>query len=106
MTKMLVYATAANIDQAQAIARAVVEKNLAACVNIFPKMESVYRWQGKVKTAEEIAMIIKTTENRLTELEKTFRALHSYDVPAFVAIEIKKGYSPFLQWIEDNTKPV
>lgn len=104
MPEMLVYATAANADEAKKIAFLLVDQKLAACVNILPEARSVYRWEGKVQEAGEIVMIIKTTDARLKDLEKTFLSLHSYTCPALVAVPIEKGFDKYLEWIRDNTR--
>jgi len=100
----LVLVTCANPIQAKLIARSVVEKRLAACVNILRSpVESHYRWKGKVEKAHEVLLFIKTTETKLAVLEREVRRLHSYDVPEFIALPIAAGSKAYLAWLEENT---
>jgi periplasmic divalent cation tolerance protein len=88
---------------AQSLATAVVEQRLAACVNILPVVQSVYRWQGVVEQASEITLMIKTTQTCYAELEQLIRHLHPYDVPEVIAIPVSAGLPSYLQWIETET---
>lgn len=100
----LVLVTCANPIQAKLIARSVVEKRLAACVNIFRgPVESHYRWKGKVERARELLLFIKTTKGKLAALEAEVNRLHSYDVPEFIAMPIIAGSQPYLAWLDENT---
>lgn len=99
---MCVYVTCANRDEAHRIADAVVGEGLAACANIWPAHEAVYRWQGEVCRANETAMILKTTREGYDALERRIKALHSYDVPCVVAWDIQRGSADFLDWIKNN----
>jgi periplasmic divalent cation tolerance protein len=100
----LVLVTCANHMQAKLIARSVVEKRLAACVNILRSpIESHYRWQGKVEKARELLLLIKTTTRRLGGLEREVKRLHSYDVPEFIAVPIVAGSTSYLDWLDENT---
>ena len=98
-----VYVVAADSAEAERIAEALVEERLAACVNILGKIRSVYRWQGKVERADEVALIAKTTPGRFDELAERVRALHSYGTPAIVAWPIVAGATDYLEWIEAET---
>jgi periplasmic divalent cation tolerance protein len=99
----LVLVTSSSIREARKIATAVVGKKLAACVNTgTTPVESVYRWKGRVETAREFLLIMKTTASRLAALEKEVKRLHSYDVPEFVVLEIAGGSKEYLQWVEDS----
>jgi periplasmic divalent cation tolerance protein len=101
--KQLVLVTCGSIREARKIATAVLAEKLAACVNIgTAPLESVYRWKGKVETAREFLLIMKTTAPRLPALEKEIKRLHSYDVPEFVVLEIAAGSKQYLQWLEDS----
>jgi len=100
----LVLVTCANHIQAKLIARSVIEKRLAACVNILRiPVESHYRWKGKVEKARELLLLIKTTTRRLGALEREVKRLHSYEVPEFIALPIAAGSKPYLDWLDENT---
>jgi periplasmic divalent cation tolerance protein len=102
----VVLVTCANLAEAKKIARAVVERRLAACVNIFAHpVHSVYRWKEKVETTREYLLLIKTVETQLDALQKAVKELHSYDVPEFIALPILGGSSEYLQWLSDNATP-
>ena len=98
-----VYIVAADNDEADRIAEALVAERLAACVNILGAVRSVYRWQGAVERADEVAMIAKTTEALFDALSTRVRALHSYDTPAIVAWPIVAGDAAYLDWIAAET---
>jgi len=100
---LLVLVTCANLKEARAIAQNVVGKRLAACVNLLPaSMESIYRWKGKIESARELLMLIKTTTSRLSQLEREVKRLHSYDVPEFIAIPVISGSPQYLSWIAES----
>ena len=101
----VVLVTCGSIAEARKIGRNVVEKNLAACANIVPSVESIYRWKGKVERAREVLVVIKTTANRLPELEREVKRLHSYDVPEFIVLSIVAGSSKYLAWLQESTAP-
>lgn len=99
--KRVVLVTCANEREARRIARAVVEARLAACVNILPgAVESIYRWKGKVQSAREKLLIIKTSRARVAKLQAAVERLHSYDVPEFIALPIVAGARGYLDWLE------
>jgi periplasmic divalent cation tolerance protein len=98
-----VYITAGNEEEAERVARTVVEEKLAACVNFFP-CRSVYRWKGKIEEDSEYVLICKTERGLFQQLQKRVREVHSYDVPAIVACDIVEGEGDFLQWVSDSTK--
>jgi periplasmic divalent cation tolerance protein len=100
--KVLVVTTAGSEAEAQKIAKQVVERRLAACVNIVPRIQSVYRWEGKVETAEEFLLIIKTTRARDADVQAAIRELHSYDLPECIVISMEGGSSEYLKWIEES----
>jgi periplasmic divalent cation tolerance protein len=94
-------------DQAHAevLAEHLIEQRLVACVNILAPCRSVYRWQGKVESASEIPLLMKTTEDRYAALEAGIRAHHPYELPEIVAAPITHGLENYLRWIEDETRP-
>jgi uncharacterized protein involved in tolerance to divalent cations len=101
--KLLVVVTCSSASEARRIARAVVEQSFAACVNILPgTVTSIYRWKGKVESARERLLLIKTSSKRLAKLQATVEKLHSYDVPEFIAMPIVEGSSAYLSWIEGS----
>ena len=103
--KRVVLVTCGSLKEARKIAVGVVGKRLAACVNIgTAAVESVYRWKGKVKTAREFLLVMKTSSARLDALEKEVKRLHSYDVPEFVVLEIAAGSKEYLQWVEESIR--
>jgi uncharacterized protein involved in tolerance to divalent cations len=103
--KCLVLVTCASAAEAKRIARAIVEARLAACVNIFPgSVNSVYRWKGKVKSARERLLLIKTSQKRLVKLQAAVQRLHSYDVPEFIAVPVVAGSRAYLAWLDENLK--
>ena len=100
----LVLVTAPNEKEAKTIARKVVEKKLAACVNIVSRLSSVYRWEGDVQEDAEVLMLIKTTKKRLEKLEKLVKKLHCYDVPELVVLKIEGGSSEYMKWLQKSVK--
>ena len=98
-----VYMTASSMAEAQHLAEALVGEGLAACVNILPGMHSIYRWQGKIERAEEVALLAKTRRDLLDRLIARATMLHSYDCPCIVAWPIVGGLPAYLQWIEAAT---
>lgn len=103
--KCLVLVTCASTAEARRIARAVVKDRLAACVNILPgRVTSFYRWKGKVESASERLLLIKTSRRRLAKLQAAVSQLHSYDVPEFIAVPIIAGSRAYLAWMDESTK--
>lgn len=88
---------------AEAIARSLVERRLAACVNILPAVNSVYRWEDMIEQAAEVAVLIKSTRSRYAELEAAIVELHPYDVPEIIALPIVAGLPSYLQWMAQET---
>lgn len=103
-----VYVTAASAAEAERIASRVVEEGLAACANVFTRIRSIYRWQGRLHRDPESALILKTTAGRRRALMARIRALHSYQVPCIVAWPIAAGHRPYLDWVaaECRLRPV
>jgi len=94
--------TAANAEEAETLARALVEEELAACVNVVGGIRSVYRWQGEVCSDAEVLLIAKSTRAAFARLEARVRELHSYDVPEVIALPIEEGSSPYLDWLRQQ----
>jgi periplasmic divalent cation tolerance protein len=98
--------TCGTLAEARRIARAVVTKRLAACVNIvLSPAESVYRWKNKIEKAREYLLLIKTTANRLAGLEREVKRLHSYEIPEFIALPIAAGSREYLSWLGECVRP-
>ena len=102
---IVVFLTAASGEEATRLADLLVGAHLAACVQILPEMESVYRWQGQIERQSEILLIAKTTRGKFAELEREVRALHSYETPEIVAVPIVTGSQPYLDWLGESLKP-
>ena len=101
---IVVLMTAANREEANQIAELLVSERLAACVQILPEIESVYRWQGEVKREKEILLLAKTVASRFAELESKVRALHSYETPEIVAVLVVDVSEPYLKWLLSAVK--
>lgn len=102
---IVVFMTAASGEEATRLADLLVGAHLAACVQILPEMESVYRWEGKIERQSETLLIAKTTTAKFAELEREVRALHSYETPEIVAVPLIAGSSPYLAWLFDSLNP-
>lgn len=100
--KRIVLCTAGSEDEARKIARHLVERRFAACVNIVPQVESIYRWQGEVESSREWLLMIKTSAARFAEVRGAIRQLHSYELPECVALAIEDGSEEYLNWIETS----
>jgi periplasmic divalent cation tolerance protein len=99
----IVLTTAGSQEEAGKIAHALVERRLAACVNIVPQIESIYRWQGKVETAHEWLLLIKTQAALFERVRDAVKELHSYDLPECVMLDVTAGSQEYLDWIAKNT---
>lgn len=102
--KRLVLTTCDSLEQARTIAHALVEQHLAACVNIVPQIESVYRWQGEIETATEWLLVIKTTLEVFDRLRAALSKLHSYELPECIEIAIEDGSPAYLDWIGESVR--
>jgi periplasmic divalent cation tolerance protein len=101
---IVVLMTAANGEEAARLADLLIGAHLAACVQILPEIESVYRWQGKIERQAETLLLVKTTRSRFEELEREVRALHSYETPEIIALPIVTGSAPYLEWLRESVK--
>jgi len=102
--KRIVLSTCGSLEEARKIAHALIDRRLAACVNIVPQIESVYLWQGKVETAAEWLLVIKTTADLFARLRDALCELHSYETPECIAIEIEDGSAAYLEWIGGSVR--
>lgn len=100
--KRIVLTTAGSEEEARKIARQLVERRLAACINLIPRIESIYRWQGKVESSQEWLLIIKTTAYQFSAVRDAIGELHSYDVPECISVAIEDGSEAYLNWIVDS----
>ncbi len=99
--KFVILVTCGSTAEAKRIASAVVEARLAACVNILPgSVTSIYRWKGKVETAQERLLLIKTSRKHLAKLQQAVERLHSYEVPEFIALPVAAGSRKYLAWMD------
>jgi periplasmic divalent cation tolerance protein len=102
--KLIVLTTAGSETEARKMAQTLVERRLAACVNIIPRIQSVYRWEGKVEETEECLLLIKTVKAREDQVRTAIRELHTYDLPECIAIPIESGSAEYLKWLSDSVE--
>lgn len=102
MSVISVYAVFANGEEAERIGRTVIDERLAACINIVGATRSIYRWQGAIETADEVAAILKTTATKADALITRIAELHSYEVPCVVTWPIDKLLAPYADWVESS----
>ncbi len=100
---IVVLITVASREEADKIARRLVEDRLAACANIVPKVRSLFTWEGKLSQEDEVLLVVKSRRSRFRELAGTVKTLHSYSVPEIIALPIVEGSAAYLQWISDVT---
>jgi len=102
---IVVLITAANTAEATRLAEMLVASHLAACVQILPEMESVYRWQGKIERAGEILILVKTLHSKFEQLEREVRSIHSYETPEIIALPVVAGSPAYLDWLRQSLEP-
>lgn len=102
--RLVVLSAVAGAKDAERIARALVERSLAACVNVVPGVMSIYRWKGRVEQEGEFLLVIKTRAERLAALKEALQELHPYDVPEALALPIEDGLAPYLAWLDDAVR--
>jgi periplasmic divalent cation tolerance protein len=100
--RVIVLSTVAKAEDAERIARALVERRLAACVNVVPGLVSVYRWKGAIERDSEQLLVIKTRRDRFLALSEAIVALHPYEVPEIVALPLGAGHAPYLAWLDES----
>ncbi len=102
--KRIVLTTTGSGDEARKLAHALVERKLAACVNIVGPVDSVYRWKGAVESAQEWLLVIKTAAAQFEPLRDAIRELHSYELPECIAVDVEAGSAEYLAWIGENVR--
>ena len=100
--KIVVLSTCDSEDQARQIARRLVEKRLAACVNVAPRIRSIYRWQGKIEEVTEHLLLIKSRRGLFEQLRDELQRIHSYEVPEVVALPVEDGAEAYLNWLDQE----
>ena len=98
---IVVFSTCASREEAERIARAIVGERLAACVQLLPAIQSIYRWQGEIEQSDEILMLFKTTSERFPALQRRVEELHSYQTPEIIAVPVTEGAEKYLTWLRD-----
>ena len=98
----IVLSTAGSEEEGARIARSLLERKLCACVNLVPKIRSLYRWEGAVQDDAEVLLIMKTTRDKLGPLSDHLAEIHSYDVPEVLAIAVDKGSASYLEWLAES----
>ncbi len=101
MSTIAIMTTTDSLDEARSIAAALVERRLVACAQI-SSIQSYYTWEGAVQNDDEFRLLVKTTDERYPDVEAAILELHSYDLPAIVALDITQAYGPYAEWIADN----
>lgn len=101
----LLYVTTKDLDQARTMGRALLERGLIACANIFPKMESIYHWNDSVLNETEAVLILKTEVALVEKATQAILELHSYDTPCVLVVPVEGGSSAYLNWLLDQTRP-
>lgn len=99
----IAYCTCPDEGTAEHIAAALIERHLAACVNLLPGIRSYYRWEGRVENDREVLLLIKTTAGRMDALREEVEGLHPYDVPELIATRVEGGLAPYLDWVREET---
>ena len=98
--QQLILCTCPDQNSAEMLARLLIEANLAACVNVMPGLTSIYAWQGKIETAQEHLLLIKTHKDRYAAVETVLKNAHPYQLPEIIAVTIDQGFPEYLQWID------
>jgi len=100
----VVLTTAGSAEEARRIANVLVERRLAACVNVVTKLDSIFRWKDKVQESEEYLLLIKTTEGLFPKVRDAIKELHSYELPECISLAVDDGTQEYFTWIEDNVE--
>lgn len=97
------YITCKDLTEARKIGQDLIHEHLAACVNIIPGMESLYRWQGKIESAQEVILIVKTRSTLVNRCIDFVKGIHTYEIPCILVINIELGHQPYIDWLLRNT---
>ena len=104
MKKIAILITTGSKKEAESIARDLVKKKLAACVNIIPSIKSIYTWKGRIEASKECLLIAKTRESLFPRVEKAVKRSHSYECPEITALPLTKGSAGYMRWMEESTR--
>jgi len=99
----LIYCTTSDVMEARKIAHMILEEKLAACVNIFPEIESIYRWKNRIETDAETALFIKTVDEKVSNTIQRIKELHSYDVPEIIVVPLADGLKDYFDFLKQET---
>lgn len=102
MSALVVLCTVGKPEDAEYLARELVDRRLAACVNLLPPATSIYRWKGEVERSEETLLVIKTSAARFEALREAIVSLHGYELPELIALPVSAGHAPYLAWLEES----
>jgi periplasmic divalent cation tolerance protein len=97
----VIYITAGDLEEAKRIGKTLIEERFAACANIFP-IQSIYRWKNKIDEANEFGIIVKTKSEKVKDIERRVKEIHSYEVPCVVSFKMDEGSADYLKWIEES----
>ena len=100
---LVILVTAVNQKEAKRIGEGMVNAKLAACANIIPGIQSIYRWKRKVVKAQEVLLIMKSSKRRYHALEKAIKAMHTYETPEIIALQVKEGLDQYIEWVRSET---
>ena len=100
----VILVTAANKKEARRIAKSLINHKFAACVNIISGMESFFWWKGKIDSAKEVLLIIKSRKEKLPQIIRLVKSIHSYEIPEIISLPITTGFKPYLKWIDESLR--
>jgi periplasmic divalent cation tolerance protein len=100
---LVILVTTVNQEEAVRIGKEMVNAKLAACANVIPGIQSIYRWNGKVVQEEEVLLILKTVKPRYRALEKAIKTMHTYEIPEIIALPVKEGFNQYIGWVGRET---
>lgn len=101
----VILSTAGSPEEGERIARTLIDQHLAACVNIVPKLTSVYRWEGRIETASEVLLLIKTSAILVDRAEAALRSAHPYQVPEALVFSPESGHADYIAWLLESVRP-